>query len=68
MMNRDRETDQKKASLAAGLSIGGALLTGFGGLFGGFLATGNAEFVGGGLYLVAAALAFGLTANAVFGR
>ncbi|MEM9597536.1 MAG: hypothetical protein AAGD06_24930 [Acidobacteriota bacterium] len=40
----------------------GAWITGVAGLLGGFVATGNGDFVGGGLFLMASALAFGLLA------
>lgn len=51
-----------------GLAVVGALVTGAGSLFGAFVATGNGDFAGGGLFLVAAAVAFGLLCNAVYRR
>ncbi len=68
MKDSDRDSNLRRGSIAAGLSVAGALLTGAGGLFGGFVATGNGDFVGGGIYLLAAAVAFGLLTNAVFRR
>ena len=66
MEDSDRDAKQRRGSIAAGLSVGGALLTGAGGIFASFVAILNAEFIGGGVYLLAAAFAFGLLANAVF--
>ena len=68
MEDNDRNPTLRIGVTTSGLSVAGAMLTGAGGLLGGFVATGNGEFVGGGLYLIAAALAFGLVANAVFRR
>ncbi len=68
MQDSDRDTNLRRGSVAAGLSFLGAFLAGAGGLVGGFVATVNGDFIGGGIYLLAAAVAFGLSANAVFRR
>ncbi len=56
MKDRDRDSNLRKGS--AGLNIGGALLTGAGGIFGAFVAVGNGGLSGGSIYLLAAAFAF----------
>ena len=68
MEDNDRDSAVRSGTAAAGLGVIGALLTGFVGIVGSLLATLKAEFIGGGIYLLAAALAFGLLANAVFRR
>ena len=56
--------DSKSRSLVAALSAIGALLAGGAALFGALLSLFNGQFVGGGLCLLAAGVAFGLLANA----
>ncbi len=54
-----------KLSFLIGTVAVGAVLTGVGGLLVALLAASNAEFVAAGLCLIAAALSFGLLANAI---
>lgn len=64
----DRDADIRQGSTVAGLSAAGALLTGVLGIIGCMIATIGNEFTGGGAYLLAAAVAFGLLASAAFRR
>lgn len=68
MEKSDHDSANRTGSAIAGLTVGGALLTGAGGIFGAFVETVRGEFIGGALYLVAAAVAFGMLANAVYRR
>lgn len=68
MENSDRDASTRRGTAVAGLSVIGAFLAGAGSLFGGLIATASGDFVGGGAYGIAAALAFGLLANAVYRR
>jgi hypothetical protein len=55
----------RKFNTLIGFAAVGAVLTGVGALLVALLAVSNAEFVAAGLCLTAAALAFGLLANAI---
>ncbi len=66
MRETDREPITGTGRRIAGLSVGGALVAGAGGVLGAFVATVGGDFIAGAIYLAAAALAFGLLANAIF--
>jgi len=68
MEQSDHDSANRSSPALPGLAVVGALVTGAGSLFGAFVATGNGDFAGGGLFLVAAAVAFGLLCNAVYRR
>jgi hypothetical protein len=68
MERSDHDSADRTGSAIAGLTAGGALLTGAGAIFGAFVESVRGEFIGGAIYLVAAAVAFGLLANAVYRR
>lgn len=55
----------RKFNTVIGLAVVGAVLTGIGALLVALLAASNYEFVAAGLCLTAAALSFGLLANAI---
>jgi hypothetical protein len=55
----------RKFNTLIGFAAGGAVLTGAGSLLVGLLAVSNYEFAAAGLCLIAAALSFGLLANAI---
>lgn len=68
MEDKNLDSNVRRGSTVAGLSAVGALLTGAGGIFGCLIAANSHDHAGGGTYLLAAAVAFGLLANAVFRR
>ena len=58
--------NEKRVSIAAGLSLIGAFVIGVSGFCAGFLAIVNAyDYVGAGVCFLASALSFGLLANAL---
>jgi hypothetical protein len=58
--------NEKRVSVAAGLSLIGAFVVGISGFFVGSLAVVNAyDYVGAGLCFLASAFSFGLLANAL---
>ncbi len=66
MKDGARDSGAQAGRTAAGLSVSGGLLTGAGALVTALAAVLSGDFVGCGVCLVAAALAFGLLANAVY--
>ena len=66
MNETDRDSTIRRGHTAAGLSATGTLVTGAAGLVGALAAVLAGDFIGGGFFLGAAALAFGLLANAVY--
>lgn len=66
MSNEDHKVEKQRGSAEAGLVYFGAVLTGYAGIAASVTAFFNMELEGGGIYLLASALVFGLLANAMF--
>lgn len=66
MKDTDPTSNIQRGHAAAGLTLSGALLTGALGVVGAFAAALGGDFIGSGFLLTSAALAFGLSANAVY--
>ncbi len=61
-----RLSDARSGLGVAGLCVSGALLTGAAGLVGALMGTLSGNLVGGGIFLLASAIAFGALANAIY--
>ena len=60
------KAEKQRGSAEAGLVYFCSVLTGIAGLIGAVVAIGANQFIGGGIFLVASALMFGLLANAFY--
>ena len=61
-------SNARSGQRVAGLSVSGALVAGAVGLVGALVGTLSGNFIGGGVFLLASAVAFGALANAIYRR